>query len=55
MEQIMTNIGTFFTSATGWVTELVDIIANNPLLLIMCVGVPIVGVCFGYLGRLFRT
>ena len=55
MEAIMTGVGTFFESAIGWVGQLAGVISEQPILLIMCVGVPIVGVCAGYLCRLFRT
>lgn len=55
MATIVSEIGAFFTGAIGWVGELVEMIGSNPLLLIMCVAIPVAGVAFGYLGRLFRA
>lgn len=55
MEVIMTGLTTFFTSAVTMIGDLAGVIAEQPVLQIMCIGVPIVGVACGYLGRLFRT
>ena len=55
MSGIITGIGTFFEGALGWMGDVVQFIGDNPLALVMCVGVPIGGYVFGLLGRLFRT
>lgn len=55
MTGIVNNIGAFFEGALGWMGDLLTFIGDNPLATIMCVAVPVGGVVFGYLGRLFRT
>lgn len=55
MEAILTQIGSFFTQATTWAGDVLDIIVSNPVLLIMVVCMPVVGFAVGLLGRLFRV
>lgn len=54
METILSNIGTFFTSALGWLGDAVDVVVEHPLLFIMVGAIPIAGVAIGYLSRLTR-
>ena len=51
---VLSYIGTFFTQCVTWVGDILDVIAGNPLLLILCVGMPVVGFAVGLLGRLIR-
>lgn len=54
VSSIVTNVGTFFTEALGWMGEVLEVITSNPLLTIMCVCVPIAGIGIGYANRLLR-
>ena len=42
METILTDVGTVFTSAVGWVGEVATTIAGEPVLMLFCVAVPLV-------------
>lgn len=54
MASILESVTAFFTQAIAWVGEVIDVVAQNPILLIMCVGIPLVGFAAGLLGRLIR-
>ena len=54
LSTILTDVGTFFTSAIGWLGEVLDVVVSNPVLLIMVVAMPVAGVAIGYLSRLIR-
>lgn len=54
LSTFLTNVGTFLTSAIGWLSEVLDTVTGNPALFVMCLAIPIAGVAIGYLGRLFR-
>lgn len=51
---VLESITTFFTSAIAWMGSVIQVIMENPMLLIMCVCIPIAGVAIGYLSRLIR-
>jgi len=70
MSGLLTNIGTVFTSAIGWVTTVANTIAgttttgtgseavttlNNPVLFLFCVAVPLCGLGVGMFKRLLST
>lgn len=54
MESLLTSIGSFFTQAITWLGNVLDVIVENPALLILCIAMPIVGFAVGLLGRLIR-
>lgn len=54
MASILESVTAFFTQAIAWVGEVINVVAQNPILLIMCVGIPLVGFAAGLLGRLIR-
>lgn len=54
MSAVLTNIGTFFTQSVTWLGDVLTIIAEEPLLLILVVAMPVVGFAVGLLGRLIR-
>lgn len=54
METILTNVGTFFTSALGWLGDAMTVVVDEPVLFIMVCAIPIAGVGIGYLSRLTR-
>lgn len=54
LASVLENVGTFLTAALGWIGDIADYVAGNPLLFIMVFGITIAGVGIGYLGRLIR-
>ena len=54
MEAILSSVGQVFTSAVGWMGELIDVIVAEPLLMLSVICVPLVGIGVGLLGRLIR-
>jgi hypothetical protein len=55
METILTDVGTVFTSAVGWVGEVATTIAGEPVLMLFCVAVPLVGLGVGLFKRLLSA
>lgn len=55
MTTFLNNIGTFFTQAMSWSSDVLDVIVANAPLTVMCLAMPIVGFAVGLLSRLFRT
>lgn len=54
MSAFLTEIGTFFTQAVGWMGDVLDIVVANPALLVLVIAMPIVGFAVGLLSRLIR-
>ena len=55
MSTFLDNIGTFFTTAVGWLGTCLDTITGNPALTVLCLAMPICGFVVGLLGRLIRV
>ena len=55
MAEILTSIGTVFTSVIGWAGTVATTVSGSPLLLLSCVGVPLCGIGVGMFGRLFHS
>ena len=55
MADILTSVGTVFTSAIGWVGTVANTIAGQPILLLVCVGVPLCGTGIGMFKRLLSS
>lgn len=54
MSAFLTEIGTFFTQAVTWMGDVLDIIVQNPALLVLVIAMPVVGFAVGLLSRLIR-
>jgi hypothetical protein len=54
METVLTQVGTFLSSAVEWLGTCIDTIAGNPILFVMVVAMPIAGFAVGLLSRLIR-
>lgn len=54
MSAFLSNIGEFFTQSVSWLGDVLDVIVENPALLIMVIAMPVVGFAVGLLGRLIR-
>lgn len=54
MTAFLTEIGTFFTQAVTWMGDVLDIIVQNPALLVLVIAMPVVGFAVGLLSRLIR-
>ena len=52
---LLTSIGSVFTSAIGWVGEVASTIAEQPILLLACVGIPLCGLGVGLFKRLLSA
>lgn len=66
MAEILSAVGSVFSSAIGWVGQVGSTIAgttttesgtvfNNPVLLLFCVAVPLCGIGIGIFKRLLST
>lgn len=54
MTAFLTDVGTFLTQAIAWMGDVLDVVTQNPALMVMVLGIPIAGVAIGYLSRLIR-
>ena len=52
---LLTSIGSVFTSAIGWVGTVASTIADEPILLLACVGIPMCGLGVGMFKRLLSA
>lgn len=55
MADILSAVGTVFTSAIGWVGTVASTIAGQPILLLCCVGIPLCGLGIGMFKRLLSA
>lgn len=55
MDALITSIGTVFTAAIGWVGTVAATIAEQPILLLACVGIPLCGLGVGMFKRLLSA
>lgn len=54
MSAFLTEIGTFFTQAITWLGNVLDVVTENPALLVMVIAMPVCGFAVGLLSRLIR-
>ena len=54
MSAFLTNIGTFFTQSITWLGDVLNVVTENPALLVMVIAMPVVGFAVGLLSRLIR-
>ena len=54
MATFLSNIGTFFTQSIEWMGNVLDVIVENPALLVLVIAMPVVGFAVGLLRRLIR-
>lgn len=54
MSAFLTEIGTFFTQAVTWMGDVLNIVVENPALLVLVIAMPICGFAVGLLSRLIR-
>lgn len=52
---LLTDVGKVFTAAIGWVGTVAETIADEPILLLACVGIPLCGLGVGMFKRLLST
>lgn len=55
MADLITAITTVFTAAIGWVGTVASTVAGTPVLLLVCVGVPLCGLGIGMFKRLLSA
>lgn len=54
MSTLLSSIGSFFTKSVEWLGDVLDVVIDNPALLILVIAMPIIGFAVGLLGRLIR-
>lgn len=54
MTAFLTSIGEFFTQSITWLGNVLDVVTENPALLVMVIAMPVVGFSVGLLSRLIR-
>lgn len=54
MTAFLTEIGTFFTQSIGWLGDVLDVVVQNPALLVLVIAMPVCGFAVGLLNRLIR-
>ena len=54
MTAFLTEIGTFFTQAIAWLGDVLDVVVQNPALLVLVIAMPVCGFAVGLLNRLIR-
>ena len=52
---LMASVGEVFTAAIGWVGSVAATIAEEPILLLACVGIPLCGLGVGLFKRLLSA
>lgn len=52
---LMESVGSVFTAAVGWVADVAETIAGNPILLLAVVAVPLCGLGVGLFKRLLSA
>ena len=52
---LLTSVGSVFTKVIGWVGDVAATIADEPILLLACVGVPLCGLGVGLFKRLLSA
>ena len=55
VSSLLTSIGTVFTAAIGWVGTVAKTIADEPILLLACVAIPLCGLGVGLFKRLLSA
>ena len=55
ISSLISSIGTVFTAAIGWVGKVAETIAGQPILLLVCVGIPLCGLGVGMFKRLLSA
>lgn len=55
LSAMLTDIGSFFTSAIGWMGDALAECTSHPALFIMVIATPVAGIGIGYLNRLLRA
>lgn len=52
---LVADVGKVFTAAIGWVGDVAGTIADEPILLLACVGIPLCGLGVGMFKRLLSA
>lgn len=54
MTAFLSSIGEFFTQSITWLGDVLNVVTENPALLVMVIAMPVVGFAVGLLSRLIR-
>lgn len=55
LDVLITNIGSFFTGAISWVTDILTMVSAQPILMVLCVLIPVAGFAVGLFRRLLNA
>ena len=55
MAELISAVSSVFTAAIGWVGTVASTIADQPILLLCCVGIPLCGLGVGMFKRLLSA
>lgn len=55
LDVLIGNISAFFTGAISWVTEILSTISAQPILMVLCVLIPVSGFAVGLFRRLLNA
>ena len=54
MTAFLDNIGMYYSESITWLGNVLDVVTENPALLVMVIAMPVVGFAVGLLSRLIR-
>ena len=52
MSTVLSSVGSVVTAAVGWLGDFADVIAENDIILLLAVAIPLVGLGIGLLKRM---
>lgn len=55
LDVLITNITSFFTGAISWVTQILSLISAQPILMVLCILIPVAGFAVGLFRRLLNA
>lgn len=55
LDVLITNITSFFTGAISWVTQILTMISSQPILMVLCILIPVAGFAVGLFRRLLNA
>lgn len=55
LDVLVSNITAFFTGAISWVTQILSLISSQPVLMVLCVLIPVAGFAVGLFRRLLNA
>lgn len=54
LSNFLSDVGSLVTAAISWMGDVWDFLVDNPILLVLVLGVPLIGLAISLIQRLFR-